>query len=112
LYHRYHSAIALLTWICLLFLVVAVVGSAAVAAVRGLRTWRAAKAVSRAASDAMDDVMRRSEAAEARALSLTDHSERLAASIDRLQRSLEELAILRSAFANARSSLMFRMPTK
>ena len=103
---------ALLIWICLLFLVAAVVGSVAVAVVRGLRAWRTFRRLSRAVSGAIDDVLRRGEAAEAHAVALTEKSARLTASVAHLQASLAELAILRSAFANARSSLSFRMPSK
>jgi hypothetical protein len=103
---------ALLTWICLLFLVLALVGSGALAVVRGLRTWQVFRRVTGALSGAVDDVMRRGEAAEEHALALAEKSERLSSAIAHLQRSLAELAILRSAFANARSSLSFRMPTK
>src|SRR5436305_798619 len=102
----------LLNWLCLLFLGVSAVGSIAVAAVRGLRTWRMAKRVSGAATAALDDVMRKGEAAEARATALTDKSEQLTSSIDRLQQSLAELAILRAAFADARSALTVRVPSK
>ncbi|MFL5953697.1 MAG: hypothetical protein ACJ76I_06285 [Gaiellaceae bacterium] len=103
---------ALLTWICLLFLVVAVAGSVTFAAVRGLRVWRAFRRLTDAVSGATGDVMRRGEAAEEHAVALTEKSQRLSAATAHLQRSLSELAILRSAFANARSSLSFRMPTK
>jgi hypothetical protein len=103
---------ALLIWICLLFLVVAVVGPVAVAVVRGLRAWRTFRRLTRAVSGAIDDVLRRGEAAEAHAIALTAKTERLSSSIAHLQESLAEVAILRSAFANARSSLSFRMPSK
>jgi hypothetical protein len=103
---------ALLTWICLLFLVVAIVGSVAFAAARGLRTWRTFRGVSRAVSGAVEDVLQTAAAAEAHAVSLAEKTERLSVSITHLQESLAELAILRSAFANARSTLSFRMPTK
>ena len=103
---------SLLIWICLRFLVVAVVGSVTVAVVRGLHAWRAVRGLTRAVSSAIDDVLRRGEAAEAHAVALTEKSTRLTASIAHLQESLAELAILRSAFANARSSLSFRMPAK
>jgi hypothetical protein len=102
----------LLNWLCLLFLVVSAVGSIAFAAVRGLRAWRAARGLSRAASAALDDVMRKSEAVEARASALEAKSARLESAVAQLQESLAELAILRAAYANARSTLSFRMPSK
>ena len=64
LYHRYHAAMPLLNWLCLLFLVVSTVGSIAFAAVRGLRTWRAARQLSNVTSTALDEVLRKGEAAE------------------------------------------------
>ena len=105
-------SLSLLTWICLLFLVAAVVGSIAVAALRGLRTWRTFRRLTRSVSAAMDDVLVKGEAAEAKATALTEKSERVGSSIAHLQESLAELAILRTAFANAKSGLTFRMPTK
>ena len=103
---------SLLTSICLLFLVVAVVGSVAFATVRALRAWRTLRRLTRAVNGAISDVLSTAEAAEAHATALTEKTERLASSVAHLQESLAELAILRSAFANARSSLSFRMPTK
>ena len=112
MYHRYHAAMPLLNWLSLLFLVVSAAGSIAFAAVRGLRTWRAAKGLSRVASAALDDVMRKGEAAEAKAGTLEVKSARLESAVAHLQESLAELAILRAAYANARSTLPFRMPLK
>jgi hypothetical protein len=103
---------SLLTWICLLFLVVAIVGSAAFAVVRGLRAWRGFRRLTRIVSGAVEDVLQTAAAAEAHAASLTEKSELLSASITHLQESLAELTILRLAFANARSSLSFRLPSK
>jgi hypothetical protein len=103
---------SLLTGICLLVLVVALVGSIAFAAVRGLRTWRTFRRFTRATSAAMDEVMQKGEAAEAKATELTGKSERVSSSIAHLQESLAELTILRAAFANAKSGLTFRMPKK
>jgi len=88
------------------------VGSIAVAAVRGLRTYRLAKRVSGTASAALDEVMRKGEVAEAQAAALSGKSALLESSIAHLQESLAELAVLRAAFANARSTLSFRMPVK
>ena len=102
----------LLNWFCLLFLVVSAVGSIAFAAVRGLRTWRAARALSNATSEALDDVMRKGEEVEARASAMEAKSARLESAVTQLQESLAELAILRAAYANARSALSFRMPSK
>ena len=102
----------LLNWLCLLFFLVATVGSVAVAAVRGLRAWRTFRRVSRATTAALDDVLRKAEAAEAKAAGLGATSERLESAVTHLQESLTELAVLRAAYGNARSTLSFRMPTK
>jgi hypothetical protein len=88
---------ALVAWISLLFFVVAFVGSLIVAAVHGLRTWRIAGSFSGAATPALDDVMRGASKAEARATSLSEKSEKLNAAVARLQESLAQLAVLRSA---------------
>ena len=102
----------LLNWLCLLFLAVSAVGSIAVAAVRGLRTYRTAKRVSAITTAALDDVMRKGEVAEGKAATLTEKSARLEGAVAHLQESLAELAVLRAAYATARSTLSFRMPTK
>jgi hypothetical protein len=102
----------LLNWLSLLFLAVSAVGSIAFATVRGLRTWRAARRLSDATSAALDDVMQKGEAAEAKATALTGKSARLESSIAHLQESLAELAVLRAASAHARSTLSFKMPSK
>lgn len=105
-------SMSLLSWGCLLFLLVATLGSAAVAAVRGLRTWRSFRRLTRVSSAALDEVLRKGEAVEAKASTLTEKSGRVGTSIAHLQKSLAELSILRTAFANAKSGLTFRMPTK
>jgi uncharacterized tellurite resistance protein B-like protein len=112
LYHRYDAAMPLLNWLCLLFLVVSAAGSIAFAAVRGLRTWRLARRVSAATTAALDDVLRKGEEAEAKAAALNAQSARLESSVARLQESLAELAVLRAAYANARSTLSFTVPSK
>ena len=103
---------SLLTWICLLFLVVSLVGSIAFAAVRGLRMWRTFRRLTRSTSAALDEVMLKGEAVETKAAALSGKSERLSSSVAHLQGSLAELAVLRAAYANARSTVSFRMPTK
>ena len=112
LYQGYDAAMPLLDWLCLLVFLVAIVASTAVAVVRGLRAWRTARAVSGAATSALDDVMRRAEEAEAKASRLEGKSAGLESAVKQLQDSLAELAVLRTAYANARSTLSFRMPTK
>jgi hypothetical protein len=97
------AGMALLAWISLLFLVVAVVGSVSLATVRGLRTWRAVRAFSGATTGALDDVSRIAAEAERHAVSLSEGNARLGAAVTRLQSSLAQLAILRSAASDARA---------
>src|SRR2546423_4600818 len=100
------AAMALLAWISLLFLIVALAGSITVAVVRGLRAWRAFRAFSGTASSALDGVLATAAEAERHAVSLTEGSARLAAAVARLQESLAHSAVLRSAAADARASLL------
>src|SRR5437588_7304139 len=100
------AAMSLLGWISLLFLVIALAGSVSVALVRGLRAWRAFRAVSGAVSSRLDAVMQTAAEAERHAISLSEASERLAAAIERLQESLAQLAVVRSAATEARGSLL------
>jgi len=100
------AAMSLLGWISLLFLVIALAGSVSVALVRGLRAWRAFRAVSGAVTSRLDAVMQTAAEAERHAVSLSEASERLAAAIERLQESLAQLAVVRSATTEARGSLL------
>ena len=96
---------ALLTWISLLFLVVAVVGSIAVAAVRALRTWRSFQRFSRATSAAVAGVIETAAEAEKHAAAFTEGTEKLTAALARLEQSRAELAVIEAAANEARSSL-------
>src|SRR5882672_8826029 len=91
------AAMSLLAWISLLFLLLALAGSVTVAVVRGLRMWRAFRAFSGAARSALDAVMQTAAEAERHAVSLSEGSERLSAAVERLQESLAQLAVIRSA---------------
>ena len=93
---------ALLPWIAGSFLVAVLVAASAFLSLRGLKAWRTFKSFSRKAAAAADQVTQTAAAAEARALSLGDGSERLTAAIDRLQATLAEFAIIRAAAAEAR----------
>jgi hypothetical protein len=97
---------ALLTWISLLFLVLAVVGSIAVAAVRGLRVWRTFHRFSSTTSAALDGVLKAAAEAERHAVALTEGAERLSAALARLEQSRARLAIIQAASTRARSSLL------
>jgi hypothetical protein len=97
---------SLLTWVSLLFLVVAVSGSIAVAASRGLGTWRAFRRFSKAASAAIGEVLGTAAEAERHATAFTEGTERLSAALERLAESRAELAVIQAAAADARSSLL------
>jgi hypothetical protein len=96
---------ALLTWISLLFLVLAVVGSIAVAAVRALRVWRTFRRFSSATSAAIGGVLETAAEAERHAVALTEGTERLSAALARLEQSRARLAVIQAAAGQARSSL-------
>src|SRR5665213_108195 len=70
---------ALLTWISLLFLVVALVGSIAVAASRGLRAWRTFKRFSKTTSVAIEAVLETAAEAEQHAVAFTEGTQKLSA---------------------------------
>jgi hypothetical protein len=103
LYHRrtvvspYDPAVTPGNWLSLAFCVVAIAGSIAYCAVRGWRTWQRFGSTSGRLGDALDEVSAAGEAAERKALSLSSGSERLVATVDHLERSLAELAVLRRA---------------
>jgi flagellar hook-basal body complex protein FliE len=99
------GAMALLTWISLLFLVVAVVGSIGVAASRGLRAWRTFKRFSKTTSSAIGDVLETTAEAERHAAAFTEGTEKLSAALTRLEESRAQLAVIQAAAAEARSSL-------
>ena len=92
-------------WLSFAFCVLAVTGSIAFCAVRGRRTWRAFDSTSGRLTDALDEVTAAGEAAERKAMSLSTGSERLVRAIDRLDRSLAELAVLRRAAGEPRALL-------
>ena len=96
---------ALLTWISLLFLVVAVVGSIAFAAARGLYAWRAFRRFSRTTSAAIGGVLETAAEAERHAVAFTEGTEKLSAAVVRLEQSRAELAVIQAAATQARSSL-------
>jgi hypothetical protein len=103
LYHRqiaispYDPRVTLGNWLSFAFCVIAVAASIAYCAARGWRTWRAFGSTSGKLTDALDEVGAAGEAAERKALSLSSGTERLAAAIEQLERSLAELAVLRRA---------------
>ncbi len=106
---------ALLTWVSLLFLVVAVVGSIAFAATRGLRTWRTFRRFSRTTSSAIGGVLETAAEAERHAAAFTEGTEKLTAALARLEASRAELAVIQGAAAEARaplSSLRGAVPRK
>ena len=92
-------------WLSFTFCVVAVAASAAYCAGGGRRTWRAFDSTSGLLTNALDEVSAAGEAAERKALSVSAGSERLVGAIDRLNRSLAELAVLRRAAGEPRALL-------
>jgi predicted negative regulator of RcsB-dependent stress response len=91
-------------WIAVAFLLVAVLGPLGFAAVRAWRLWRTFRAVERRASKAIGRVTDTAEEAERHAVALTGNAERLATATARLQGSLAQLAVLRTAFAEGRAA--------
>jgi uncharacterized membrane protein len=96
---------ALLTWISLLFLVLAVVGSIAVATSRALHVWRTFRRFSRAASAAVVGVLETAAEAERHAVAFTEGTQKLSAALARLEVSRARLAVIQAAATQARSSL-------
>ena len=92
-------------WVALSFCLVAVLGSIGYAATRAWRLWKTAGAIAKAANHEIGRVMSSAATAEARAVSLTAGTERLSTAIAHLQRSLEELAVIRAATAESQSLL-------
>ena len=88
---------SLLTWVSLLFLVVAVVGSIAYAASRGLRTWRTFRRFSRTTSAAIGGVLETAAEAERHAAAFTEGTQRLNEALTRLEQSRAELAVIQAA---------------
>lgn len=84
-------------WLSFAFCVLAITCSVAYCAQRGWRTWRAFGSTSGQLGDALDEVTAAGEEAERKALALSSGSERLAGAVERLDRSLAELAVLRRA---------------
>ena len=70
--------------------------------VTALRLWRAVKSFGRTATAALGDLTRAAAATEAHATEVTGRTERLTCATERLQRSLDRLAVLRSATADVR----------
>ncbi|HEX4679131.1 MAG TPA: hypothetical protein VH210_08030 [Gaiellaceae bacterium] len=97
---------SLLTWVSLLFLVVAIVGSIVVAVSRGLRTWRTFRRFSMTTSAAIGDVLETAAEAERHAVAFTDGTEKLSAALARLEESRAELAVIQAAAAEAKASLL------
>jgi hypothetical protein len=95
---------ALLTWVSLLFLVVAVVGSVAFAASRALHAWRTFRRFSKTTSTAIAGVLQTAAEAERHAVAFTEGTEKLSAALARLEKSRAELAVIEAAAAEARAS--------
>jgi uncharacterized membrane protein len=96
---------ALLTWISLLFLVLALVGSIALAASRALRAWRTFKRFSKTTSAAIEGVLETAAEAERHAVAVAEGTQKLSAALARLEESRAQLAAIQAAAAEARSTL-------
>jgi hypothetical protein len=96
---------SLLTWVSLLFLLVAVVGSIAFAATRALHAWRTFRRFSKTTSAAIENVLETAAEAERHAVAFTEGTERLSAALAHLEQSRAELEVIQAAAAEARSSL-------
>ena len=83
-------------------------GSIAYAATRALRTWRTFRRFSKTTSAAIADVLETAAEAEQHAVALTEGTEKLNAALAHLEQSLAELAVIKAAAAEARSSLICR----
>jgi len=68
-----------------------------VLALHALRAWRSFRSFGRATSAALADVARAGAETEAKAKTIPERTERLTQAVERLQHSLERLAILRAA---------------
>ena len=68
-----------------------------VLALHALRAWRSFRSFGRATSAALADVARAGAETEAKAKTIPERTERLTRAVERLQHSLERLAILRAA---------------
>ena len=106
---------ALLTWVSLLFLVVAAVGSITYATTRGLRAWRTFRRFSRTASSAIGGVLETATEAERHAAAFTESTEKLTSALTSLEKSRAELAVIQAAAGEARApftSLRGAVPRK
>ena len=92
-------------WFPIAFLVLALAGSGFVMVARGLRTWRSFRAFGRSAELALDSVNASAALAETHVAAFAASSERLERAQARLAASLAELAVLRAALNEVRSSV-------
>jgi len=102
-------------FLALTFLIVAIVGSLAVAASRAWRLWKTFRGVSGRTADALGALADKGAATEQRALGLSGTSERLTEATARLQTTLAEFAVIRTAAAEPRAlfaSLRGAVPRK
>jgi hypothetical protein len=91
-------------WFPIAFLFIALVVSLVVLARRGLRTWRLLRAFSTSAGQALDAVNASAAQAETHAAAFNAATERLERAQARLSASLAELAVLRAAADEVRTS--------
>jgi hypothetical protein len=94
-----------LTGISLLILVVAIVGSGVVMVVRGLRLKRSFVSFNGTVTTALAVVTETAALTEARALTVSDGTERLTEATAKLQASIAQLRVLQAALAEVRDKI-------
>jgi hypothetical protein len=92
-------------WIALAAGVLASVGGAAHAGRRGWRGWKTFRATGSAVTGALDDLAAKAAATAEHATATVERGAEIAAANARLQESLAELQVLRSAADRARGTL-------
>ncbi len=111
----YDAPMTISTWIAALFALSAVLGTGAVLTVSALRAWRSFRRFSRAAGEALDDVLRAAGEAERHTATTAAGTERLATATARLKESRTHLSLLQGAageFGATLARLRGAVPTK
>jgi hypothetical protein len=98
---RYDADVLDAVWVALGVAVVASVAATTFVVSRALRAWRSFRSLVRGASRSFAELEAKAAATERKAGVASDRSTRLAESVTRLEQSLETLAVLREAAAEA-----------
>src|SRR5689334_4982782 len=99
------GGIELAVWIALAVAVVAVFGAAAQLVVRALRTWRDVRRAGRVLAAGMSEIAARAAATAAGVARLAEQPVHAAQTLEQLESSLGELAVLRAELRRVRSTL-------